>query len=62
MDVISTQVVAEVKTLAEILRDEGYNTTCVGFSGNPSSCGFNTYLDYEGWAVGMKDAAPKPKI
>ncbi len=45
MDVFTTQVVAlrhkgplrpEVKTLAEILRAEGYNTTCVGFSGNPA--------------------------
>src|SRR5690606_35209710 len=52
MDCFGTQVVAlrhkgelrpEVKTLAEILRDFGYNTTCVGFSGNPSSRGFDTY-------------------
>src|SRR5712691_7878410 len=48
MDCFSTQVVAlrhqgplrpEVKTLAEVLRDFGYNTTCVGFTGNPSSRG-----------------------
>src|SRR5690606_23218350 len=58
MDCFGTQVVAlrhtgelrpEVKTLAEILRDFGYNTTCVGFSGNPSSRGFDTYLDYQAW-------------
>jgi arylsulfatase A-like enzyme len=57
MDLFNTQVVAlrhqgplrpEVQTLPEILREEGYNTTCVGFSGNPSSRGFDTYLDYEG--------------
>lgn len=58
MDAFGTQVVAlrhkgdlrpEVKTLAEIMRDLGYNTTCVGFSGNPSSRGFDTYLDYHAW-------------
>ena len=46
LDVFSTQVVAlrhqgplrpEVKTLAEILRDEGYHTVCVGFDGNSST-------------------------
>ena len=46
MDCFSTQVVAlrhqgglrqEVRTLPEILRDKGYNTTCVGFTGNPGS-------------------------
>ncbi|HOT91790.1 MAG TPA: sulfatase-like hydrolase/transferase [Anaerolineae bacterium] len=40
MDVFSTQMVAlrhkgplrpEIKTLAEIVREQGYNTTCVGF-------------------------------
>lgn len=58
MDVFSTQVVAlrhkgplrpEIKTLAEIMHDAGYNTTCVGFSGNPSSRGFDKYLDFSGW-------------
>ena len=58
MDCFSTQVVAlrhkgglrpEVKTLPEMLRDEGYETTCVGFTGNPSSRGFDNYLDYKAW-------------
>mgnify|MGYP003350289715 FL=1 len=58
MDVFSTQVVAlrhkgglrpEVTSLAEILRGQGYNTTCIGFTGNPGSRGFDTYLDYAGW-------------
>jgi arylsulfatase A-like enzyme len=40
----------EVKTLAEILREQaGYTTTCVGFSGNPASRGFDTYLTFPGW-------------
>ncbi|MFP4579577.1 MAG: sulfatase [Candidatus Sumerlaeia bacterium] len=58
MDIFSMEVVAlrhkggltkNVKTLAEILRDEGYNTTCVGFTGNPASRGFDKYIDYPGW-------------
>ena len=68
MDVFSTQVVAlrhkgplrpEVSTLAEILREEGYDTTCVGFSGNPSSRGFDTYLDYPGWGSWNEGRSPK---
>ena len=60
-DCFATQVVAlrhkgqltsKVKTLPEILRKEGYNTTCVGFSNNPSSRGFSKYLDFEGWGPG----------
>jgi len=58
MDCFSHQVVAlrhqggltdRVRTLPEILRDKGYATTCVGFSGNPSSRGFDKYLNYSGW-------------
>jgi arylsulfatase A-like enzyme len=68
MDCFSTQVVAllhkgplrpEVKTLAEILRDAGYNTTCVGFGGNPSSRGFDKYLDYPGWGSWAEGRSPK---
>ncbi len=67
LDTFSTQVVAlrhqgplreEVKTLPEILRDAGYDTTCVGFSG-PSARGFDTYLDYSGW--GPDDTGRSPK-
>ncbi len=58
MDVFSTDVVAlrhegplgdHVKTLAEVLGEEGYNTTCVGFSGNQASRGFQKYIDFSGW-------------
>lgn len=39
-----------IKTVAEILREHGYDTTCVGFQGNPSSRGFDRYLQYrEAW-------------
>lgn len=57
-DVFGTQVVAlrhkgplrpEVPTLAEMLREQGYETVCVGFSGNPSSRGFDKYVDYKAW-------------
>lgn len=68
MDCFNTQVVAlrhkgglrpEVKTMAEIMRDFGYNTTCVGFTGNPSSRGFDTYLDYPGWGSWNEGRSPK---
>ncbi len=57
MDCFGTDVVAlrhqgsiqADATLAEILREHGYRTTCVGFTGNPSSRGFDNYLDYEAW-------------
>ena len=68
MDCFGTQVVAlrhrgdlrpEVRTAAEILRDFGYNTTCVGFTGNPSSRGFDTYLDYPAWGSWDEGRSPK---
>jgi arylsulfatase A-like enzyme len=68
MDCFSTQVVAlrhkgglrpEVRTMAEVMRDFGYNTTCVGFTGNPSSRGFDTYLDYAGWGSWNEGRSPK---
>ena len=40
---------SHLRTLAEVLADEGYNTTCVGFSGNAASRGFQKYLDFSGW-------------
>lgn len=58
MDCFSTEVVAlrhkgglteKIRTLPEILKEAGYNTTCVGFSGNPSSRGFDNYLTFTGW-------------
>ncbi len=67
MDVFSTQMVAlrhkgplrpEVKTLPEVLREAGYNTTCVGFSGNPASRGFDKYLDYAGWGSWNEGRSP----
>jgi arylsulfatase A-like enzyme len=67
-DVFGTQVVAlrhqgplrpEVKTLPEMLKEAGYNTTCVGFTGNPGSRGFDKYLDYLGWGSWNEGRSPK---
>lgn len=67
-DVFSTQVVAlrhkgplrpEVRTLPEILRESGYNTTCVGFEGNPASRGFDKYINFAGWGSWSEGRSPK---
>lgn len=67
-DCFGTQIVAlrhrgplraEVKTLPEILKEHGYATTCVGFSGNPSSRGFDTYLNFAGWGSWNDGRSPK---
>jgi len=67
-DCFGTEVVAlrhqgeltpKVKTLAEICRRAGYNTTCVGFQWNPSSRGFDKYLEFPAW--GSWDAGRSPK-
>ena len=66
MDCFSTQVVAlrhqgpmrpEIKTLAEVLREAGYNTTSVGFEGNPASRGFDNYIGFSGWGSWNEAAA-----
>ncbi len=68
MDIFNTQCVAlrhqgkltsKVKTLPEILRKEGYNTTCIGFPGNSSSRGFDNYLDYKAWGGANEGKLPK---
>ncbi len=68
MDCFGTDVVAlrhqgglggHVQTLAEVLGEHGYNTTCVGFTGNPSSRGFQKYLDYSGWGANATGRSPK---
>jgi arylsulfatase A-like enzyme len=68
MDCFGTDVVAlrhegplgaHVKTLAEMLGDEGYNTSCVGFSGNQASRGFQKYLDFAGWGSWEEGRSPK---
>ena len=55
MDIFTSQLVAhrpkgplrtEVKTLPEILREHGYHTVSVGFSGRASARGFDEYLRF----------------
>ena len=52
-DVVALRHVGDIapgiSTLAEMLSKESYNTTCVGFSGNAASRGFDKYLKFEGW-------------
>ncbi len=68
MDPFTSQVVAlrhkgplraEVKTLAEVLKEAGYQTTCVGFGGNPAARGFDTYLEYPAWGSWYEGRSPK---
>ena len=68
MDLFGTDVVAlrhegplgaHLKTLAEVLGEEGYNTTCVGFSGNKASRGFAGYIDFPGWGSWEQGRSPK---
>jgi arylsulfatase A-like enzyme len=68
MDCFGTQIVAlrhqggirdGVKTLAEICKEAGYNTTCVGFGGNPASRGFDKYLEFAGWGSWNEGRSPK---
>jgi arylsulfatase A-like enzyme len=67
-DCFGTQIVAlrhrggmrpEVKTLPEILKEAGYQTSCVGFTGNAAARGFDTYLDYAGWGSWNEGRSPK---
>ncbi len=68
LDCFSTSVVAlrhkgglpkSVRTLPEILKKNGYNTSCVGFTGNPSSRGFDKYFDYPAWGSWATGRSPK---
>jgi arylsulfatase A-like enzyme len=58
MDCFGTSIVAlrheggfadGVMTLPEVLKGEGYESTCVGFQGNPASRGFDNYVNFAGW-------------
>ncbi|MFN2463162.1 MAG: sulfatase [Candidatus Dormibacteria bacterium] len=48
-----------VRTLPEILREAGYDTTCVGFEGNAASRGFDRYLEYPAWGLEGDLRSPK---
>lgn len=40
-----------LETLAEVLQRRGYETSCVGFTGNAASRGFESYLEYTAWGA-----------
>ena len=70
-DCFGTQVVAlrhqgplraEAPTAAEIFREFGYNTTSVGFQGNPSSRGFDNYVEFAGWGSYATGRSPKAQL
>ena len=70
-DCFGTQVVAlrhkgplrpEARTAAEILRDCGYNTTSVGFIGNPSSRSFDNYIEYRAWGSFAQGRSHKAQL
>ena len=48
-------IVDGVPVLAEILRDQGYNTTCVGFEGNAAGRGYDKYISFPGWGPDHDD-------
>lgn len=49
------QSIAEgVPVFAEMLREQGYETTCVGFH-NAASRGYDNYLDFSGWGPDHDD-------
>lgn len=48
----------DVPTLAEVLKEEGYNTTCVGFN-NPAGRGFDKYIEFSGWGEFAAGRSPK---
>ena len=50
---------SEGKTLAEILGESGYNTTSVGFQGNPAARGFQKYISFAGWGAINDGRSPK---
>jgi len=53
------ELIEEIDTLPETLGEAGYNTVCVGFTGNPASRGFDTYLEYKGWGDVSDGSLPK---
>ena len=53
------QLTSRVATLADILGDNGYDTTCVGFGWNAASRGFKKYIEYKAWGDASDGALRK---
>ncbi len=50
-----SKIVDGVPVLAEMLREQGYETTCVGFQGNAAGRGYDNYLSFPGWGPDHDD-------
>ena len=48
-------IIDGVPVLAEILREKGYTSTCIGFEGNASGRGYDKYLGFAGWGPDHDD-------
>ncbi len=44
-----------VPVLAEMLRERGYDTTCIGFEGNAAGRGYDKYISFKGWGPDHDD-------
>ena len=49
------EIVEGVPVLAEMLRKEGYETTCIGFEGNAGGRGYDNYIGFKGWGPDHDD-------
>ena len=49
------EIIEGVPVLAEMLREKGYETTCVGFQGNAAGRGYDNYLSFSGWGPDHDD-------
>ena len=49
------EIPVDTPVLAEILRREGYTSTCVGFEGNAAGVGYDNYLSFPGWGPDHDD-------
>lgn len=50
-----SHIVEGVPVLSEMLRKEGYTTTCVGFEWNAAGRGYDKYIDFPGWGPDRDD-------
>ena len=49
------KIIDGVPVLAEILREHGYTSTCIGFEGNASGRGYDKYIGFPGWGPDHDD-------
>ncbi|NLB38433.1 MAG: sulfatase-like hydrolase/transferase [Clostridiales bacterium] len=49
------KIVEGVPVLAEMLRERGYDTTCIGFEGNAAGRGYDKYISFPGWGPDHDD-------